>query len=248
TTNTIEEKQLTVFTSVDSVKKETSFFPKEFQVTIAELPELSDTLSEIALAETNTSVDVTSTSRFKQTLNGYREQVTSLAKKAETIPEHNGQKKSQLAVILITVLLFMLALALIYLAIVAETPILALFGVLLGMASIILLLVGLAAEDSAANTEKAEKVKAENELKKKQKEQLSDEEWDELKQKQYQKAVRTTILLIVLFFAISLFAIAVGEPMPLIVITGAMFLIFLAFVWGTYKSKRPENPAIKTER
>jgi cbb3-type cytochrome oxidase subunit 3 len=31
--------------------------------------------------------------------------------------------------------------------------------------------------------------------------------------------------------------------MPLIAITGAMFLIFIAFVWLTYKSKRPEESA-----
>ena len=184
---------------------------------------------------------------LKETLEGYVKQVVSIAGKADEVPEKKGARESQLAVILVTILLFMLGVALVYLAIAIESPYLAVLGILLGIISLVLLLVGLAVEDSVANKEKAEKIKAENELKKKQQQQLSEEDWYELKQKQYQKAVRITILLVVLFFGISLFAIAVGEALPLIVITGAMFLIFLAFVWGTYKSKRKEDPVISTE-
>jgi len=121
-------------------------------------------------------------------------------------------------------------------------------GALIIGAGLLLIVIGLVVGISGNSREKTEKKKEEINKKKKEQADLSEEEWTELKQKQYKKAIRVTALLIVLFFAISLFAIAVGEPMPLIVITGAMFLIFLAFVWGTYKSKRPENPAVKTER
>ncbi|MDH4472356.1 MAG: hypothetical protein QE487_07090 [Fluviicola sp.] len=114
-------------------------------------------------------------------------------------------------------------------------------GGLIATVGLIMLLVGLFLTMEKRRDEKDEKIKRQREENKKREQSLSEEEWAELKQKQYRKAIRTTALLIVLFFGISLFALAVGEPMPLIAITGAMFLIFIAFVWGTYKSKRPEE-------
>lgn len=245
TTETQEEKPLTVFSSADSTKAGILFTPEESEMSSVEPPELKKPFSNSVVDETTTSFGV------KTVLNRAKENAKSLIKqvvsKGEKDPEPVAKKQPRhvrTAILVSMILLFGIGVAVIYLGIVAWNPFVVISGVLITVGSIIGLFIGLAVEDSIANKEKVEeekKVQRENEQK------LSEEEWTDLKQKQYRKAVRTTILLIVLFFAISLFAIAVGEPMPLIVITGAMFLIFLAFVWGTYKTKRKDDPAVSTE-
>lgn len=245
TTETQEEKPLTVFSSADSTKTKTLFNPEESEMASVERLELKEPFSNSVVDETTTSFGM------KTVLNHAKENAESLIKrvvsKGKKDPEPVAKQQPRhvrTAILVSMILLFGIGVAVIYLGIVAWNPFVVISGVLIAIGSIIGLFVGLAVEDSIANKEKVEekkKVQRENEQK------LSEEEWTDLKQKQYRKAVRTTILLIVLFFAISLFAIAVGEPMPLIVITGAMFLIFLAFVWGTYKAKRKDDPVTSPE-
>lgn len=169
--------------------------------------------------------------------------ISKSTKQAE--PVAKKQSRPARTIIIVTMLLLLAAgIGLIYLGLVTLNPIPAISGAFLALGAIVGLFVGLAVEDAVTNQDQVEEKKK---VEREKQQKLSEEEWTELKQKQFQKAVRTTILLLVLFFGVSLFAVAVGEPMPLIAITGAMFLIFLAFVWGTYKAKRKDDPVMNTE-
>jgi membrane protein YdbS with pleckstrin-like domain len=188
---------------------------------------------------------------MKPAINLTKEHARSLIKQViskstkHTEPVAKKQSRPARTIIIVTMLLLLAAsIGLIYLGLVTLNPIPAISGAFLALGAIVGLFVGLAVEDAVTNHDQVEEKKK---VEREKQQKLSEEEWTELKQKQFQKAVRTTILLLVLFFGVSLFALAVGEPMPLIAITGAMFLIFLAFVWGTYKAKRKDDPVMNTE-
>ncbi|MES2557718.1 MAG: hypothetical protein V4604_16290 [Bacteroidota bacterium] len=243
-TETQEEKQLAAFQLMDSTNSDSSLEPEESQLAAVESPELKELSSDPAIDETTTSFSLKSVvNRAKATTNVLK-QVISIGKKASEPTTKAKPRHARTAIVVTMILLIAAGIGLIFLGLNTLSPYPVLLGILVAIGAVIGLFVGLVVEDTITNKEREEE---ERKVRKEKEQKLSEEEWMELKQKQYQKAVRTTILLIVLFFGISLFAIAVGEPMPLIAITGAMFLIFLAFVWGTYKTKRKDDPVISTE-
>ena len=242
------EKQLATIPALDSIRVKPELVPDETARAIIELPLTTDSVTNKLTENPVVHQLKTTVDQLKKTFVKHRGAMVQPArfykKKANEEIDSTVGFFMVLAGVVMLFIGFMLALLSILLT---ETLMPWVGGLILG-AGLLLIVFGLIVGISGNSREKTEKKKAEISKKKKERAELSEEEWTDLKQQQYKKAIRVTALLIVLFFAISLFAIAVGEPMPLIAITGAMFLIFIAFVWGTYKSKRPENPAIKTER
>ena len=243
---TKEEKQLADFPVTDTIQTADVEVSEPLE-SVAELPVTTSESSNQSEQEQVVSWSVKSLlEQAKETPPSLVKQVLSYSKKdLEPEPVERKQlRDTQIIIVVGMILLFAIGIGLVFLAIATGNPVPAVIGVVISLASLVGLFIGLAVEDSIANDGKRT---SEKKVQKEKEQKLSEEEWWELKEKQYRKAVRTTILLVVLFFGISLFAVAIGEPMPLIAITGAMFLIFLAFVWSTYKQKRKDDPVTETE-
>lgn len=241
------EKQLVATPVSDSLDIKTDLAPNEIAISMIELPLITD--SVVSKLSKNQGVHQlkTTVNQLKKTFNKKREVMVQPVRFFKKKTTEEIDSSVGFFMVLAGVALLFVGFGLVLLSILFTETLMPWVGGLMLGAGLLLIIFGLIVGVAGNSEEKTEKKKAEINKKKKERAELSEEEWTDLKQKQYQKAVRTTILLVVLFFAISLFAIAVGEPMPLIVITGAMFLIFLAFVWGTYKTKRKDDPAVSTE-
>jgi Flp pilus assembly protein TadB len=238
-----EEKPVLVVSEKDSTKtvehnqvletpSDMNDFPLSEEVTLPKTVKREYRFSQLRFTDLKDKVDYVGKLQFKS------------AKRATKNASSDDNKAAGIFLALAGLLILLVGMGVGLLSVILVDLITPWIGGLISTVGLILLIMGLILILAKKRDEKEEKIKRQKEEKKKREQSLSDEEWQAIKQQQYKKAIRVTALLVVLFFGISLFALAVGEPMPLIAITGAMFLIFIAFVWGTYKSKRPEESAI----
>lgn len=143
--------------------------------------------------------------------------------------------------IIIGVLLLGLALLFLFLEVLSGsfgTPFLAYSGITFA-GGLIMIVVGIVLGAKTAADSKKHKDKEKPERVKKEKEKTQEEK-DEAMWAQYKRAVRATIILAVLFFALSLFFIAIDSVIPLVPIMAILFAIFILLVWGRYKQKIKE--------
>jgi hypothetical protein len=242
------EKQLATIPALDSLGVKPELVSSETASSIIELPVTTDSVTNKLTENPVVHQLKTTVEQLKKTFVKKREAMVQPARLYNKKAKEGIDPSVGFFMVLAGVVLIFIGFMLALLSILLTETLMPWMGALIIGAGLLLIVVGLVVGISGNSREKTEKKQAEISKKKKERAELSEEEWTDLKEQQYKKAIRATALLVVLFFAISLFAIAIGEPMPLIAITGAMFLIFIAFVWGTYKSKRPENPAVNTER
>lgn len=237
-----EEKPALVVSEKDSVKtveqnlsletpSEMNDFPSSEEVTLPETVKREYHFSQFTISTIKDKVDHFGKLQFKS------------AKRSTKNASSDDNTAAGIFLALVGLLILLVGMGVALLSVILVDLITPWIGGLISTVGLILLIVGLVLILAKKQDEKKEKIKRQKEEKQKREQSLSEEEWQAIKQQQYKKAIRVTALLVVLFFGISLFAIAIGEPMPLIAVTGAMFLMFIAFVWGAYKSKRPEESA-----
>lgn len=107
---------------------------------------------------------------------------------------------------------------------------------LLFVAGLLMILVGIVIGAKNSSDRKDDFAREKEERVKREKAKTQEEK-DEAMWAQYKRAVRASIIIAVLFFAVGLFALAIGEAIPIIPIMALFFGICILLVWMRYRQK-----------
>lgn len=224
------------YTAVDS--SNTAFEERRPESEVQELPVTTAYSNTVVKKSANPSHHVKSLSGFlspKESVKKLKDGIRLLRTASET----QDMFTVSVLLIIIGVLLLGLALLFLFLEVLSAslgTPFLVYSGVTFA-GGLIMIVVGIVLGAKTAADSKKHKDKEKPERVKKEKTQ---EEKDEAMWAQYKRAVRASIILAVLFFALSLFFIAIDSVIPLVPIMAILFVIFILLVWGRYKQKIKE--------
>lgn len=236
-----EQKEPSALPEQTAVDSSNTVFEERRQE--SEVPELSVAAAysnKVVKKSANPSHHVKSLSGFllpKESVKKLKDGIRLLQSSSET----EDMFTITVVLIIIGVLLLGLALLFLFLEVLSGslgTPFLAYSGITFA-GGLILIVVGIVLGAKTAADSKKHKDKEKPERVRKEKEKTQEEK-DEAMWAQYKRAVRASIILAVLFFALSLFFIAIDAVIPLLPIMAILFGIFILLVWGRYKQKIKE--------